>query len=133
MKEIKCRISRIRQLSNEVLYIDIDPQQQFSLNDFNELKKAALQLGEGKSFYNIINVGENTLPDKAAREMSCSLAGSYYKKADAFIIHSLAQKIMGNLMIRIHKPAVPTQFFKSKDAAEKWLNSLRKKEKVVAI
>lgn len=44
-----------------------------------------------------------------------------YSKADAFVIYSLAQKILGNFYLRINKPERPTQFFNSKEEALKWL------------
>jgi len=48
--------------------------------------------------------------------------------ADAFVIKSLSQKIVANLMIKINKPSVPTRFFDKIEDAEKWLLSLRIKE-----
>lgn len=44
-----------------------------------------------------------------------------YSKADAFVIYSLAQKILGNFYLRINKPERPTQFFNSQEEALKWL------------
>lgn len=44
-----------------------------------------------------------------------------YSKADAFVIYSLAQKILGNFYLRINKPERHTQFFNSKEDALKWL------------
>ncbi len=44
-----------------------------------------------------------------------------YSKADAFVIHSLAQKIVANFHSKINKPERPTQYFTSKDEALQWL------------
>ena len=44
-----------------------------------------------------------------------------YSTADAFVIYSLSQKILGNFYLRINKPERPTQFFNSKEDALKWL------------
>jgi hypothetical protein len=128
MKAINCRISKVTQISDDTLYIDIEAEKKFSAEDFHELRRAALQLGNGESFYNIINVGEFTIPDKKAREASCSIEGSYYKKADAFVINSLPQKIVANFMLRINKPVVPTKIFQRVEAAEDWIKALKKGE-----
>ncbi|MBD3636759.1 MAG: hypothetical protein HUJ25_05400 [Crocinitomicaceae bacterium] len=123
--EVKCRISTVKKIAEDVLLIDIENKQSFELEDYHEVKRAVLKLGEGSSFYNIIKLEENTLPTKDVREASSSVEGSYYKKADAFIVSSLAQKIMGNVMMRINKPIVPTKFFNSIDDAHQWLNELK--------
>ena len=44
-----------------------------------------------------------------------------YSKADAFVIKSMAQRILANFYIKIHKPERPTKFFSSKDDAILWL------------
>ena len=126
METVKCRISEVQLKNEETLFINIAAEKDFGAADFNELKSAAKKLGRGKRFYNIINVGEFTLPSKEAREISSSTEGSIYKKADAFVIHSLPQKIAGNLMLKINTPVVPTKFFSKIEDAERWINNLKR-------
>lgn len=133
MKKVSCTISTVEQIEKDILYINIEADQKFTFDDFAELKQAALTIGHGESFYNIIIVGEDTIPDKAARVASCSVEGSYYKKADAFVIHSLPQKIVANFMIRINKPVVPTRIFSKVEDAQKWINSLKNSTKKIAL
>ncbi len=45
-----------------------------------------------------------------------------YSKADAFVIKSMAQRILANFYVKIHKPERPTKFFSSKEDAITWLN-----------
>ena len=130
MKEIKCRISTVQQVTEDTLYINIDANEKFDARDFLELKRAALKLGEGKSFYNIISIGAATLPTRKAREISCSVEGSYYKMADAFVVNTFPQRMFCKLMMRINKPVVPTQCFENVREAETWLKQL-KEEKVM--
>lgn len=128
MKSINCRISKVYAKEDEILMIEIKEDAHFKLEDFMELKQAALKLGNGKRYYNLIKVGAHTIPDKEAREASCSIEGSYYKKADAFVISTLSQKIIARLMMKLNKPAVPTQFFYSEKEALTWLKNLRQQE-----
>ncbi len=131
MKVIDCKISRVSLKNENTLFIDIEPDHIFESSDFIELKSAAKELGDGKRLYNIINVGDLTIPNKESRELSCSEEGSIYKKADAFVIHSLAQKIIANLMFKINKPVVPTKFFNSIRDAERWIDSLIKQKATI--
>lgn len=48
-------------------------------------------------------------------------ANNPYSKADAFVIKSLAQKILANFYLRINKPERPTKFFNKKEEALDWL------------
>ncbi len=125
MKTIKCDISEVTLLEDNVLFIDIQQEKEFELKDFNQLKVAAERLGKGKKFFNIIKVGYLTNPNDESMEASCSPEGSQYKYADAFVIQSLAQKIIANVYLKIKKPTVPTKFFNNIEAAHKWIEELK--------
>lgn len=126
MNTFQCDISIVTLLSEDTLYIDILPDSEFELKDFHQLMDAAFQIGQGKKFYNLINVGEYTTPNHEARVASTSEEGSIYKLADAFVIHSTPQKFISNFYMSFHKPAVPTRFFTSIEAATEWLDEIKK-------
>lgn len=130
MTDINCRISTVHQLSEDTLFIDIDADIRFDVEDFYELKRAALKIGEGKSFYNIVKVGAFTLPTRKAREVSCSVEGSYYKKADAFVLSTFSQKLFCKLLIKLNKPVVPTKCFDTLEQAQEWLKSLKEEKEL---
>lgn len=44
-----------------------------------------------------------------------------YSKAGAFVIKSMAQKLLANFYLKINTPERPTKFFNNKEEAEKWL------------
>lgn len=44
---------------------------------------------------------------------------------EAYVISSLAHKILGNFYMRMNKPSVPTRFFTEIKIAEEWLNTYR--------
>ena len=44
-----------------------------------------------------------------------------YSKAEAFLLKSLAQKILINFYIKFDKPLVPSKVFTKEDEAIKWL------------
>lgn len=125
MNQINCKISKVSKRSEDVLLIDIEKNKTFEKRDFVELKMAAQKIGCGQKFYNIINVGEHTLPNKEAREISSSESGCEFKIADAFVVKTMAQRIMASVMIKINIPAVPTKVFSNIRDAEKWINKLK--------
>ena len=58
---------------------------------------------------------------KEAREYGASEEGLKFSLAEAFVLNSLAHKILANFYIKFNKPKVPTQFFKTKEEATVWL------------
>lgn len=124
ISQVQCRISSVTLMSEDILHIEIKADEEFELADFLELMEAAKEIGNGKKFKNLIKVGIHTLPSREAREMSSSTEGSEFKLADAFVIHSVAQKIIGNFMMNIQKPAIPTRIFTDENEALIWLNNL---------
>ncbi len=45
--------------------------------------------------------------------------------AEAFVIHSLAHRILGSFFIKIDKPKLPTKFFNKREEAIEWLLSFK--------
>lgn len=118
---INTRIATVKLKTEEILEIDIKQDEVLNANDMKDLINAAYKLGGGKKYKNLINVGEFTVPDLKAIKLSCSKSGSKYKVADAFVIHTLSQKIVANFYLKNQKPVVPTKFFNNSKDAEKWL------------
>jgi hypothetical protein len=118
---IQTRISKVYLRDDGVLQIDIAPDKSFDKYDYQELVDAARKIGMGRKFRNLIIVGEHTIPDAETRDISCSEIGSRFKIADAFVIHSMVQAMIGNVYMRLHQPFVPTRFFRSQEDALEWL------------
>ena len=130
MKQVKLRISTIHQVSDDTIFIDIDPNAKFGVSDYNEIKNAVRKLDDGAGFYQIINMGALTYPTRKARELTFSVEGSYYKLADAFVIVSSFQRNMFKMLLKMYSPTVPTKIFSSVQEAKDWLTEL-KQERVV--
>ena len=116
------RISSLVLRSDGILHIDIKKEETFTVADYNDLMDGAFKLGGGKKLLNLITIGKYTLPDHSSRVLSTSKEGGIYKMADAFVINSLPQKIIGNFYMKYHKPHTPTQFFNDEITAINWLN-----------
>ncbi len=123
-QSINCKISTVSLRDDEILQIEVKQDEHFEIEDMHELIEAAEKIGSGKKFLNLIIVKNFTLPSNEAMEYSSSVEGCRYKLADAFVIDSLAQKIIGNFIMNFLKPPVPTNIFNSKEEAVYWLNSL---------
>lgn len=115
----------VSQLNEDHLLIEVNPEIDFDEKDYLDLMDAAMRIGNGKKFLNLIKVAPNTYPTVKAWKKSASEEGSIYKLADAFVVSSLPQYLMSNLMVSIKSPSVPTKFFQNTAKAQQWLKEMQ--------
>lgn len=84
---------------------------------------------KGQVFLNIYEFGENSDMDSDVRKWASDPTGNNFTIADAFVINSMAQKLIGNFYLTFHKPVKPTKLFNKLEDAEKWLKTFVKKNK----
>jgi hypothetical protein len=68
-------------------------------------------------------VGKNTNITHDAMKYGATEEATQFSLAEAYVIHSVAQKILANFYLRIHKPPIPTKFFDDRRSAEEWLRT----------
>jgi hypothetical protein len=121
IEEKKLRICELCLREDGVLRIYIKAGEIFNLDDAKELIAAGKELGRGKPVRNLIVLGEHATADPEAREYAATKEAAKYRRADAFVIKSLAQRIVANFYLKFNKPFTPTKVFSSEDCAEAWL------------
>ncbi len=92
-----------------------------TVEDAREMVDAAGKLGGEKKHLILIIAGKYALADKETREFAASSEGNKYTIAGAFVIRSLAQRILGNAYIKVNKPLTPTALFYKEEDAVNWL------------
>lgn len=91
-----------------------------------EIHNVKERVSGGKKIPNLVLMGKHSTADKEGRAFSVSEKGSRFRNADAFVITSLAQKIVANFYLKIEKPSVPTRFFTKEEEAVEWLSQFVK-------
>jgi len=123
-KSIKTRISTVELMENNLLQINVDSNAIILAEDIAELSDAYYKIGNGKKFKKLIIFGDYTLVDLDAMKLSSTIEGSKYEIAEAYVIKSMAQHILGNFYLHVIKPLNPTKFFTNQTEAQNWLLSL---------
>lgn len=123
VKKINLGHSVIFQRGDGIVEIDCSDNFEYEVVHIKEnyelLKKMA-----GKNKMLVLSCSKPfTTVTKAVRDFVASAQHRHFVKAEAFVIHTLGQSIMGNFFLKINKPIVPARFFKKKEDAEKWLRS----------
>ncbi|HRD39919.1 MAG TPA: hypothetical protein PLC65_14920, partial [Bacteroidia bacterium] len=83
-----------------------------------------------KNHYAVVDFGGNLTSSPEARGLyETSDYINTYRLADAFLVRSLAVRIVANFFIKVTKPKVNTKLFTDEKEAVKWLEGLAKSEK----
>lgn len=112
-------------LENGVVNTDITINDAVSLSQAKELFDAYIKITQGKKTPHLFTVSKFVIMEKEVMEFMSTVANKS-GLADAFVIHSLPQKIIGNFYLQFHKPAIPTKLFSTKEKAIEWLLSYKK-------
>lgn len=107
--------------SNGILYVNISGERQETVEDQKEGVMMANALVGYKKVPVLYNHEEFALPNAEVRKYWAKADSGPFSLADAFILNSLAFRLIANFYMRVNKPQRPTQFFNSVADAEKWL------------
>jgi phenylalanyl-tRNA synthetase beta subunit len=100
--------------------ISVNEKNDFKIDDLKKLVAAEAELG-GEKLPVLVLCSEHASTDAELLKALSKNSNNPYSKADAFVIKSMAQKIMANFYLKINKPERPTKFFNNKQDALIWL------------
>lgn len=110
---------------DDIMYIDIKVSYALRLEHVTEIFADSLEVGQGLPYLNLILLNNSSLPSRRAREFGARKERSGRALAEAYVIESQAQRIIGNMYIILNRPVVPTRLFTSTDDARDWLLDLK--------
>jgi hypothetical protein len=93
-----------------------------TLEQAKELLAAYLKVTNGINTPHLFTVSKLAIMETEVMEFIKNKANKH-GKADAFVIHSLPQKILGNAYLKFQSPSIPTKFFSSEKKAIEWLKA----------
>lgn len=97
---------------------------EYTLEDIENTTKKHGELTKGGKCLLLVVTSHFTNVESKGREFMASHFASQYSIAEAFVIHSLGQKILANFYLKINKPKVPTKVFTNVFLAEEWLKEI---------
>jgi hypothetical protein len=97
--------------------VDIDVVQ------VKQIVHALEEEGQGKKYPLLIVVGEYTLPTAEARAYTATAESDPFASAEAYVINSFSQRLVGNVYLSLNKPFRPTRLFNDEVKAVEWLKT----------
>lgn len=114
------KIFSVKVIDNSYYEVRVFENQDFTVDDLAKLVDA--QKNNGGLVLPVLVICENNvLADVILLSKLSQNEYNPYSKADAFVLNSMAQKILANFYIKINKPERPTKFFNNADEALIWL------------
>ncbi len=110
----------VKALDNSYYEVRVFENQEFTVDDLKNLV-AAQKKNIGLVLPVLVFCENNATADVLLLSKLSKNENNPYSKADAFVLNSIAQKILANFYVKINKPERPTKFFNNLDEALIWL------------
>lgn len=106
---------------NKYYIIEVFDKQEFTISDLKELVVLQSEMGE-KKLPVLILCSQYTTGDVDMLKYLSKNQNNPFSLADAFVINTMAQKIIGNFYLKLISPERPTKMFSNKEDALIWLS-----------
>lgn len=123
LKQINFDNKAIALRSDGIVLVTIKTNEDVEIKDVVEVVSALEEIGKGKKFPLLIVSPKYTLPSPEARAYIATAESDPFACAEAYVIQSFSQKLVGNIYISFNKPARPTRIFTSEEKAIEWLKT----------
>ena len=110
----------VKVIDNSYYKVRVFENQEFTVDDLKNLV-AAQEKNIGLVLPVLVFCENNAMADVLLLSKLSKNENNPYSKADAFVLNSIAQKILANFYVKINKPERPTKFFNNLDEALIWL------------
>lgn len=124
MKKITTNVAEFAYSKSErVLRVKLLENAEIELEDAVQNMRTSEQLTQGDRFLVLVDARATVTVSKEAREFAARQSERDGRIAEAFVVSSLANKLVGNFYINFNKPQVPTKIFSTEEKAMLWLQS----------
>jgi hypothetical protein len=104
-----------------IVQVDINSNEVMDVKHIKLGEEFLKGISDSNKFPLLFFVGEFSLPTDEARLYQAREESNPYASAEAYVINSLAQKLIGNFYLKFNKPVRPTKFFHNMEEAAEWL------------
>lgn len=112
---------------NDVLTVKVKENAEMSVQQMSTLLGEAVKIAGHKKYFAIIDVRAAFHSEADVREYYSDNEYSGYRYADAFVVKSLAIRLLVNFYISFNKPSIPTKTFTEPEQAAKWIAEMKQR------
>jgi len=126
---IRTTHATIARLDEVTIRIEFDADCTIDVKDLEENLDAYRALMGDRKFYLLTVFNEGITHTLEVRKQWLRKKRSEFKLGEAFVISSLAHRLIADFIMRVTPPKHPLRYFSSEKSALAWLKSLRKRDK----
>ena len=121
--KIETRASILFLRSDGIMHVHFKDIDELLTDDITDAVNGLYGIGGGKKFLIFLTFENFFIIDKEIRKLAATEISGKYTIADAFVVNSIALKLLINFYIAFNKPSRPTRLFDSEEKAVEWLKS----------
>lgn len=124
--KVTTRCATFNLLEEGVLHIVLFEDSDIDLDESKLMQKKSLDLTQGQKFVALIDARAKINVSKESREWGSTAEAQINMIAQAILVNSLANRIVGNFIIKFHKPIAKTALFTDEKSALVWLREQKR-------
>lgn len=127
MKKRQLEIAYL-EYENNILYVRVKEDLVVQTEDMKLMLETAVEMTGGEKYYALIDTSGSGEATVEARNYYADCDYTKYRFADAFVVSSLATRLVVNFYMKFHNPKVKSKMFGTIAEARYWLESLKKRQ-----
>ncbi len=113
-------------MEDGILLISLLEGAEIELEESKLMQSTSLQITKGKKFVALVDARARVNVSKESREWGSTPEAQVNMLAQAIIVNSLPNRIVGNFIIKFHNPSAKTKLFSDEESALAWLREQKK-------
>lgn len=130
--EIQQKNSTSRIIEPGIIFNEFKEGVDLEVDDLLNVKKANLELANGRPYTVLLSFGYLTNTTSELREMAASKEFVMDTLAIGLLTHSTGQRLMGNFYLNFNKPRITTKLFTNEEKAKEWLRNVLKEKNALS-
>ncbi len=123
---VSTRCASFNLIEEGVLHIVLMEDSDIDIDESKLMQTKSLALTEGEKFVALIDARAKINVSKESREWGSTAEAQINMIAQAILVNTLANRIVGNFIIKFHKPIAKTALFTDEKSALTWLREQKK-------
>lgn len=126
LNSVSTRTAVISFVEEGILRITLLENSEIDIVESKKMQKLAAEFTKGEKYAALIDARTQVVVSREAREWGSSPESLKDTIAQAILVNSLANRLIGNFIIQFHKPMAPTKLFSDETAAIEWLREQKR-------
>lgn len=126
INSISSKCASLSIMEDGILRVTIFENSEIDLEESKAMHKISQDLTKGEKIFVLIDARTQVVVSKESREWGSSPESLKNTVAQAILIDSLANRLIGNFIIQFHKPIAKTRLFSVEKDAIDWLKEQKR-------